>query len=45
VLDGRLKVTGDGDRDDWWRAVAVASWRHLDNAGQPVDVSGTAPPG
>ena len=22
---------------DWWRVVAVAAWRHLDDTGQPVE--------
>ncbi|NUR09959.1 MAG: HAD-IIA family hydrolase [Nocardioidaceae bacterium] len=44
VEDGRLSVTGGGEPDDWWRAVAVAAWRHLDTTGGPVDVSGLTPP-
>ena len=42
--DGRLTVTGDGTPDDWWRAVAVAAWQHLDRAGKPVDAEGVQPP-
>ena len=45
VSDGVLTVTGDGERDDWWRVTATAAWRHLDATGTPVDVSGAAPPG
>ena len=30
VEDGRLLVDGDGDPGDWWRVVAAAAWRHLD---------------
>jgi glycerol-1-phosphatase len=37
VEDGRLDVAGDGPTADWWRAVAVAAWRHLDDTGQPVE--------
>jgi HAD superfamily hydrolase (TIGR01450 family) len=42
--DGRLVVEGDGSADNWWRVAAVASWRHLDQNGQPVDIEGTRPP-
>jgi glycerol-1-phosphatase len=35
--DARLQVEGDGSADDWWRVVAVAAWRHLDDTGQPVE--------
>jgi hypothetical protein len=45
VSDDVLTVTGDGERDDWWRVAATAAWRHLDGTGTPVDVSGAAPPG
>lgn len=37
VTDGRLSVTGDGDRHDWWRAAASALWAHLDATGTPAD--------
>ena len=40
----RLEVTGDGDADGWWRVVATAAWRHLDEAGGPVVVEGLRPP-
>lgn len=33
---GELLVAGDGGADDWWRVVACASWRHLDDTGRPV---------
>jgi HAD superfamily hydrolase (TIGR01450 family) len=39
VADGRLTVAGDGDLDDWWRAVASAGWAHLDAAGTVADVT------
>lgn len=45
VEDGRLTVEGEGSDADWWRVAATACWRHLDEAGQPADVSDTAPPG
>jgi glycerol 3-phosphatase-2 len=37
AVDGRLQVEGEGSPDDWWRVVAVAAWRHLDDTGQPVE--------
>jgi glycerol 3-phosphatase-2 len=36
VEGGELKIEGDGSVGDWWRVVAVAAWRHLDDTGQPV---------
>jgi glycerol 3-phosphatase-2 len=33
VDDGLLSVHGEGDETDWWRAVAVAGWAHLDATG------------
>jgi len=45
VEDGRLAVTGDGDRHDWWRAAAAALWTHLDTTGEPADPDGTSGPG
>ena len=45
VEEGVLTVEGAGSADDWWRVVATAGWRHLDEAGQPVEVSGLRPPG
>lgn len=44
VVDGRLAMTGEGALDDWWRAVAVAGWDHLDRHGSVVDVAGLVPP-
>lgn len=37
VEEGRLVVTGDGDRHDWWRAAAAALWTHLDSTGTAAD--------
>jgi glycerol-1-phosphatase len=45
VSDEALEMSGTGDADDWWRVVAVAAWRHLDETGQPVATDGVAPPG
>ena len=45
VSDGGLVVDGAGEPDDWWRVVAVAAWRHLDDTGQPVATDGVAEPG
>ncbi len=45
VEDGRLVVTGHGVVDDWWRVVAVAGWRHLDEFAAPVSVADLLPPG
>ncbi|GAB4004375.1 HAD-IIA family hydrolase [Nocardioides ultimimeridianus] len=42
--DGRLVVEGDGDGDDWWRAVAAAAWAHLDRVGDAADVAGLGIP-
>ncbi len=44
VADGALHIEGSGAPDDWWRAVAVAAWQHLDDTGRPVDTSGVEPP-
>jgi HAD superfamily hydrolase (TIGR01450 family) len=41
---GFLKVDGSGDAADWWRVVAAAAWRHLDETGQSVDASTTTVP-
>jgi glycerol 3-phosphatase-2 len=40
----RLAVAGDGEAADWWPAVACAAWAHLDDAGEPVDLSGVRAP-
>jgi HAD superfamily hydrolase (TIGR01450 family) len=37
VQAGRLRVSGDGDRHDWWRAAAGALWSHLDTTGAAAD--------
>jgi glycerol 3-phosphatase-2 len=42
--DVTVEVGGGGSVDNWWRAVAVASWDHLDRTGQHVDTGGVAPP-
>ncbi|WP_193605624.1 HAD-IIA family hydrolase [Nocardioides dongkuii] len=39
---GRLVVEGDGAPDDWWRAVAVAAWDHLDRTGEVLDTADVA---
>lgn len=44
VRDDELAVTGAGGSGDWWRAVAVASWRHLDLTGRSVGTEGVRPP-
>jgi glycerol 3-phosphatase-2 len=44
VVNGVLQVGGAGGRDDWWRAVAVASWTHLDAAGEPAHVGDLSAP-
>jgi glycerol 3-phosphatase-2 len=45
VHDGRLRVSGSGTADDWWRSVAAAAWGHLDATGAAVDTSDATPPG
>jgi glycerol 3-phosphatase-2 len=44
VEGGRLTVTGEGDRHDWWRAAAAALWSHLDTTGAAADPGNAAPP-
>ncbi|KRF32469.1 HAD-IIA family hydrolase [Nocardioides sp. Soil805] len=44
VLDGRLQVDGDGAASDFWRAVAVAGWTHLDETGEAASVDGVSVP-
>jgi HAD superfamily hydrolase (TIGR01450 family) len=44
VRDGRLGVDGDGSASDWWRAVAVASWQHLDATGSAADTTAVHSP-
>jgi glycerol-1-phosphatase len=41
---GALKVEGQGADADWWRVTAAAAWQHLDETGECVEVSATAPP-
>ena len=45
IDDDALRCAGDGSPDDWWRAVAVAGWDHLDATGRPAAVDTLAPPG
>jgi glycerol-1-phosphatase len=45
VEDGQLSSCGRGSAADWWRAVAVTAWSHLDAAGTVVDTTGVRPPG
>jgi len=46
VADGRLRVSGTGGVDDWWRAVAAAAWAHADRTGTTPETDGlTAPAG
>jgi hypothetical protein len=44
VDEGVLQVGGAGSAGDWWRVVAAAGWRHLDDGGTPVDTAGLVPP-
>ncbi|MDP9822907.1 HAD superfamily hydrolase (TIGR01450 family) [Nocardioides massiliensis] len=44
VVDGSVRVDGRGDVQDWWRAVAVAAWAHLDAHGAVAGVAGLTPP-
>jgi HAD superfamily hydrolase (TIGR01450 family) len=41
---GRLRVEGDGDRHDWYRAAAAALWGHLDATGHAADPGDAGPP-
>lgn len=45
VADDRLEVDGTGSDADWWRVAATACWLHLDETGEPADVTATVPPG
>jgi HAD superfamily hydrolase (TIGR01450 family) len=45
VDDGRVEMEGTGSPDAWWTAVAQAGWDHLDETGDPPDVSGLTAPG
>lgn len=40
---GACRVFGDGSTGDWWRAVAVAAWSHLDRTGEEAVVSHLEP--
>jgi glycerol 3-phosphatase-2 len=44
VAHGRLRLEGNGEPDDWWRAAAQAGWRYLDTAGTPCAVDGVSVP-
>lgn len=44
VVDGTLRVAGEGSPSDWWRVVAAAAWRHLDESGAPARFDGLTPP-
>jgi hypothetical protein len=45
VRDGRLGVDGAGEPDGWWAVVGAAAWAHLDETGEPPDVSDLSVPG
>lgn len=36
VVDGVVRVLGEGDPHQWWQAVALAAWEHLDSTGAPA---------
>lgn len=38
VEAGRLQVSGEGAAGPWWRVVAEAGWRHLDETGVPAEI-------
>lgn len=38
-LDAEETVSGTGSASDWWRALAVALWHHLDTTGSAFDVA------
>jgi glycerol 3-phosphatase-2 len=44
ISGAHLSVSGSGEPDGWWRAVAAVCWAHLDDTGEPADVSGATPP-
>lgn len=44
VVDGRLTMTGEGDRHGWWRSAAAALWAHLDATGAGAVTAGNFPP-
>lgn len=41
---GTLTIEGGGAADDWWRAAAVAGWRHLDATGEAAGIDRLDPP-
>lgn len=45
VERGTLRLEGEGGVADWWRAVAAAAWRHLDDTGAPAETGEVQPPG
>jgi glycerol-1-phosphatase len=44
IEDGRLVMSGAGDRHDWWRAAAAALWAHRDATGSAADPGDAVPP-
>jgi hypothetical protein len=44
VAGGAIAVSGRGNVDDWWRAVAVAAWSHHDRRGEVPDAGSLTPP-
>lgn len=42
---GGLAIKGTGAPEDWWRVVAAAGWRYLDETGTVIEVSGVEIPG
>ncbi len=40
VERGACSISGEGSAEDWWRAVAVAAWTHLDRTGEVLTVDG-----
>ncbi|MBO9521184.1 MAG: HAD-IIA family hydrolase [Nocardioidaceae bacterium] len=45
VTEGRLTMSGAGDRHSWWRAAAGALWAYLDATGSGAETAGNFPPG
>jgi HAD superfamily hydrolase (TIGR01450 family) len=44
VEHGRLRIEGEGDRHDWWRAAAAALWTHVDASGRAADPTDVVAP-
>lgn len=44
VRDTELRITGEGNTDDWWRAAAASAWAHLDTTGAVVTIGAQAVP-